>query len=292
MASYRGGMTEPLVPRPDDAVVAVPAPASGPGNWVGAPSAVEDVHGGLVVAYRVRTADQRGSSNVVARSADGQGLTPVVELGKDRFGAESLERPALVRTQTGWRLYVSCATPGTKHWRIDALEAEDLAGLQAAEPRTVFPGDDLTGVKDPVIRRDGRRWQAWICCHPLDELDEEDRMTTRYATSDDGLRWQWQGTALEGRPGMWDSRGARVTAVLPDGSAAYDGRASKEANFSERTGWATPGQSAGTLVAAGDAPLSDARYLDIVPLRAGGHRLYYEAPLPDGSHELRTQLLA
>jgi hypothetical protein len=284
-------MSHPVVPRSDDFVVAVPAPARGPGNWVGAPSAVEHEHGGFVVAYRMRTADQRGSANVVARSVDGQELTPVVKLGKDRFGAESLERPALVRTASGgWRLYVSCATPGTKHWRIDLLEADDLPGLQAAEPRTVFPGDDLTGVKDPVIRRDGGAWQAWICCHPLDELDEEDRMTTRYATSADGVDWTWQGTALAGRSGMWDSRGARVTAVLPDGSATYDGRASKEANFSERTGWATPGDEPGTLVAQGDA-LSDARYLDIVPLRAGGYRLFYEAPLPDGSHELRTELL-
>jgi hypothetical protein len=281
------------LPSSDDFVVAVPAPASGPGNWVGAPSAVQDGQGGFVVAYRVRTADQRGSSNVVARSADGQELTSVVEVSKDRFGVESLERPALVRTATGrWRLYVSCATPGSKHWRIDVLEADDLTGLQAAEPRTVFPGDDLTGVKDPVIRRDGDLWQAWVCCHPLDEIDEEDRMTTRYATSPDGLEWQWHGRALAGREGMWDGRGARVTAVLPDGSAAYDGRASKQENFSERTGWATPGEEPGTLVAQGDAPLSDVRYLDIVPLDGGGYRLFYEAPLPDGSHELRTQLVS
>jgi hypothetical protein len=82
-----------------------------------------------------------------------------------------------------------------------------------------------------------------------------------------------------------------VTAVLPDGSAAYDGRATKEENFSERTGWALPGTSPGTLVPVGDAALSDARYLDIVPLPDGGFRLYYEAPLADGSHELRTQVV-
>jgi hypothetical protein len=57
------------------------------------------------------------------------------------------------------------------------------------------------------------RWHAWVCCHPLDEPGEEDRMTTGYATSDDGLDGEWRGTVLAGRPGAWDARGARVTAV-------------------------------------------------------------------------------
>jgi hypothetical protein len=43
---------------------------------------------------------------------------------------------------------------------------------------------------------------------------------------------------------------------------------------------------------AGEAPASDARYLDVLQLPDGGYRLYYEAPLPDGSHELRTELIA
>jgi hypothetical protein len=280
------------LPRADGFDVAVPAPGPGPGNWVGAPSAVPDGAGGFVVAYRVRTADQRGSANVVAQTPDGVHLRPVATLDKARFGAESLERPALVRTPAGrWRIYVSCATPGTKHWRIDVLEADHPAWLAAAEARTVFPGDDRTGVKDPVIRWDGEQWQAWICCHPLDVAGEEDRMTTRHATSPDGIVWTWGEVALAGRPGAWDARGARVTAVLPDGSAAYDGRATKQENFSERTGWAVPGSTPGTLVAAGDAPLSDARYLEVVPLPGGGYRLYYEAPLADGSHELRTQVV-
>ena len=47
-----------------------------------------------------------------------------------------------------------------------------------AEVRTVFPGDERTAVKDPVVRvRDGL-WEAWICCHPLDVPAAEDRMTT------------------------------------------------------------------------------------------------------------------
>jgi hypothetical protein len=274
------------------AAVAVPAPGPGAGNWVGASSAVQDRDGGFVVAYRVRVTGRRGAATVVARSADGERLTTVAVLDKARFGAESMERPALLRTGTGrWRLYVCCATPASKYWWIDLLEADDPAGLADAEARTVFGGDDRTAVKDPVIRgRDGR-WQAWICCHPLDQPGEEDRMTTAYATSGDGLAWAWHGTALAPRPGTWDARGSRVTAVLPDGRAAYDGRASKEENFSERTGLARPTGRPGELVQDGHRPVADARYLDVVPLRAGGYRLWYEAPLPDGSHELRTEVV-
>ncbi len=62
-------------------------------------------------------------------------------MDRDAFGGESLERPALVRTPEGrWRLYVSVATPDSKHWRVDLLEADDPANLADAPPRTVLPG--------------------------------------------------------------------------------------------------------------------------------------------------------
>jgi hypothetical protein len=273
--------------------VAAPAPGPGAGRWVGAPSAALDPAGGFVVAYRVRVVDRRGAATVVARSDDGERLTTVATLDKARFGAMSMERPALVRTPAGrWRLYVCCATPNSKHWWIDALEATEPEGLADAEASTVFPGDDRVGVKDPVIRIADGRWEGWICCHPLDEPGEEDRMTTAYATSEDGLDWTWRGTALAGRPGTWDARGARVTTVLADGRASYDGRATKEENFAERTGLARLAGPAGRLVPEADGPAVDVRYLDALSLPGGGYRLWYEAPLPDGSHELRTELIS
>jgi hypothetical protein len=280
------------LPRPRDEVVVVPAPGPGPGHWAGAPSAARDERGGWVVAYRLRTPTQRGAAVVVATSPDGEHLTPVATLRQDRFGAASLERPALVRLRDGrWRLYLSCATPGSKHWRIDVVEAAEPWGLAEAEPRTVLPGDELLAVKDPVIRATPDGWQAWICCHPLDRSGDEDRMHTRFATSPDGLTWSWRGIALSGRPGAWDVRGARVTAVLPDGRATYDGRATARENFSERTGLAIASDVPWVLLPQGDAPVAGFRYLDVVALQGGGHRLYYEAPLPDGSHELRSAVV-
>ena len=277
------------------AAVAAPAPGAGTGYWAGSSAAALDADGTFVVAYRVREGvdPEDGASVVVARSDDGEHLTTVATLDKSRFGAMSLERPALVRTDDGrWRLYVCAATPGSKHWWIELLEAEDPAGFADSDGRVVFPGDDATGVKDPLVKHVYGGWEAWICCHPLDEPDEEDRMTTAYATSADGIEWEWHGTALAPRAGTWDARGARVTAVLLDGSAAYDGRATKEENWFERTGLAhLTGLRPGELAQTHDAPVADVRYLDVLELPGGGYRIYYEAPLADGSHELRTEAI-
>jgi hypothetical protein len=269
--------------------VAVRAPGPGPGHWAGAPSAALDDDGAVVLAYRVRDPGRRGAAVILARSPDGERFAPLAALEKERFAAESLERPALVRTEDGgWRIYVSCATPGSRHWRIDALDAADLAGLATASARTVLAGDGRTGVKDPVVRRRGGRWEAWVCCHPLDVAGEEDRMTSALATSADGLSWGAPRTVLVPRPGAWDARGTRVTALLGGGRVAYDGRASREENFSERTGIAVAGHG-GALAATGDGPVAGFRYLDALELPGGAPRLFYEAPLRDGSHELRTE---
>jgi hypothetical protein len=289
-------MTDRLpLPGDGDAEVAVAAPAAGEGAWAGASSAAFDGEGGFVIAYRIRHTHADRGSTVVARSADGVRLTTVATLDKSRFGAASMERPAVVRTDDGrWRLYVcSASKPPSKHWWIDLVEADSPEGLADAEARTVFAGDAQTGVKDPIVQRTaGGGWQAWICCHPLDEPDEEDRMTTAYATSADGVAWDWHGTVLAPRPGTWDARGARLTTVLPDGRAAYDGRASKEENWFERTGLARlTGSRPGELEQVGDSAVRDVRYLDVLPLPEGGYRIWYEARLPDESHELRTELI-
>ena len=273
--------------------VCAAAPGTGTGFWAGSPGAALDPDGGVVLAYRVRTGvrPEDGAQTIVARSDDGATFTTVVTLDKSRFGAMSMERPSIVRTDEGrWRLYICCATPGSKHWWIGLLEADDPEQLAEADDQTVFPGDEAVAVKDPIVRRSGGGWEAWICCHPLDEPDEEDRMTSAYATSADGVTWQWHGTVLEPRPGTWDARGARLTAVLPDGRAAYDGRATKEENWFERTGLARLVD--GRFEQVGDEPVSDARYLEVLALPDGGYRIYYEAPLPDESHELRTELVS
>jgi len=163
------------------------------------PSAALDDDSAILLAYRVRNGHDGTDETLLARSPDGECFTTLVALPEGRFGAMAVERPALVRrADGGWRLYVCCATPESKHWWIGALDAQTPDGFEDAEVRMVFAGDERTAVKDPLVRRTGSGWEAWVCCHLLDVPGAEDRMNTAYATSADGLRWDWHGTVLEG----------------------------------------------------------------------------------------------
>jgi hypothetical protein len=303
---YPSGMEAALstvtipVPTGKNATLVVGAPGAEPGHWAGAPSAVR-YDGIFYLAYRLRrpVGEGRGYANVVARSADGVVFEDCCTICSEELGAESLERPAIIRGPDGsWRLYVSVATPGTKHWRVDVLEADDPAAFYAAAAMTVLSGNSDVGVKDPVILYADGGWHLWATCHPLERWDDADRMSTCYATSRDGLIWNWQGTALAPRAGSWDARGARITAVAYEGGSAaalYDGRATAAENYEERTGLAVG--SLAELTARGNGPLAQSpypphglRYASVVPLPGGDARMYYEMTGPVGAHALWTEL--
>lgn len=295
---------ERFLPRPSGAVIAIPAPGAGPGFWAGGPSAVA-ADGGIYLAYRLRRplGSGRGYANAVAFSRDGVRFTEIARIGKEAMDTESLERPALVRLPDGrWRIYLSCATTGTKHWRVEAVDAAHPSEFDPRAREVVLPGDaKKRAVKDPVIIRDGGRWHMLATIHPLLDPDQTDQMSTEYATSADGIDWTWQGTALAGRPGEWDARGVRAAAIRSGGegfAVFYDGRASAAENYEERTGVAAgtelsalaatsaPGAGPAAFSAHGGGGL---RYTDIVDLPDGSYRLYYELTQPDGSHALVTE---
>jgi hypothetical protein len=276
----------------------VSPPGEGRGYWAGGPSAVW--HDGAVwLAYRLRRPVDagRGYCNVVARSTDGYAFDTVAEVTSAQFASASLERPALAVAPDGsWRLYVSCSTEGSKHWWIEALAAARPEQLGGGRGRIVLPGDTATAWKDPVVAVDADGWHMWPCRHEIDPPDQADRMDSWYATSDDGWTWSLHGPALRPTPGSWDRRGARIAAVLPGTPTApwvalYDGRASAEENWEERTGVAV-GDTAGSFTALGDAPLVAApslRYASPVALPDGSALVYYEVERADGAHELRVE---
>jgi hypothetical protein len=275
--------------------VVIDPPGEGPGFWAGGPS-ITYVDGVFWLAYRLRRPVDlgRGYANVVARSQDGIHFTTVATVTSDQFGSASLERPALVALPGGgFRLYVSCSTWNSKHWWVEAIESDTAEGLGDGKRTVVLPGDESSAWKDVVVRRDGQAWHMWACRHPLDGgEDHADRMTSRYASSDDGLRWRFaEKPALAPRAGEWDARGTRITAVLPgaEWTAFYDGRASAEENWYERTGVAVGSGADQFASIGGPTPAGRTlRYVTIAEL-PDGYRIYWEASRSDGANDLRTE---
>jgi hypothetical protein len=263
--------------------------AHGAGNWIGAASAL--VHDGyILLAYRERhPVDQgRGNRAFVSRSPLGDGIhfDVLCAIDKSDMDAQSLERPALDVTPEGeWDLYLSCATFNSKHWRIERLRATRPEDFSPATRTTVFPGSTEFGIKDPVLVR-GQDLRIWATLHPLTEGDDNaDKMISVDART--------RKPVMEPEPDTWYSRGTRITAVVGE-YAYFDGRASAEQNFEERTGLA---RWNGSCYNAEAGPVSSPfgcgalRYVSAIKLPDNSMRLYYESATEYGSHELRTELL-
>jgi len=292
------------IPLPGDhpATVAVPAPGDGSGFWAGGPSVAAAPDGTVWLAYRLRrpVVDGRGYAVAVARSHDGGvTFTEVTRLERDDFACDSLERPALVALPDGgWRIYLSLATPGTLHWYVVAIDADDPSLFAAADARTVLDGGPDDALKDTVVHAGPHGWEMWVCLHRVAHPAWADAMSTLHATSSDGLVWTITGPVLAPEDlTAWDARGTRIAAVvdLDDTRVAYyDGRASYAENWEERTGIALATED-GTFHARPGGPAAASlhgsgslRYVDVLRV-PGGLRLYYEASRPDGAHDLLTE---
>jgi hypothetical protein len=149
----------------------------------------------------------------------------------------------------------------------------------------VFPGSAEFGIKDPVLVR-GKELRIFATVHPLTEGDENaDQMTSVDAYSGESV--------MVPEPGTWYGRGTRITSIVGE-YAYFDGRASSEENFEERTGIA---RWNGSRYIAVDGPASSPfgggalRYVSAIELPAG-LRMYYESATKYGSPELRTELRA
>ena len=208
-----------LLPQPDRSVVAVGPPGPGEGTWAGAPSAA-CYDGEIYLAYRLRRPEGqgRGYAVAVARSADGVHFETLAHHRPGADGRRVAGAPG-DRADPGRDV---AAVPELRHDRDQALARGGSRGRRIRPPSTrAGAGSCCPATRAPRSRTrcsstTASIWHLWASVHPLADPDEADQMVTDYAVSPDGLSWTWQGTALGTRPGEWDSRGARVTAVRLD----------------------------------------------------------------------------
>jgi hypothetical protein len=295
-------------------VTVVAAPAAAPGHWAGAPSALATPER-ILLAYRLRAPrPARGYALRIAASDDGRTFRDVWSARKEEIGSPSLERACLAAVPSGVRLYVSSVDPADGRWRIDVIEADRAEHLDVAsrQPALTAAAAGVESVKDPVVIRDGGRWLMFasfgsralraapgrddVLHASGDALSTGQLLScTGLATSDEGLAWRWEGPALVPTGHGWDGFETRISAVVRRGAgwlALYDGIATIDDNYEERTGIATSSDlrrweretvdGAALRSPHGSGSL---RYACLV--RAGGRTLaYFELARADGAHDL------
>jgi predicted GH43/DUF377 family glycosyl hydrolase len=237
---------------------------------------------------------------------------------KDEIGTSSMEKSCIVKAGADlWRLYLSYVD-GDGRWRIDTLEAARPEDFDVRRRAACLTADDCAaeGVKDPAVYLIGGRWHMLVSFAPTPvAASDEDRARmhatgdiynvgvtkshTGLATSDDGLRWTWEGDVLTPPEEGWDSYCTRIGAVTRCGGLCvghYDGSASVSENYEERAGLAvsrdlrtwTRVTIEGPWVKAGVGGEGSVRYVEAIEV-AGATYYYYEYTRADGGHELRAQ---
>lgn len=294
----------------------VAPPCVGPGCWAGAPGAFSDSRATYLVHRLRRPHPGRGYELRIGASHDGLHYETAWSAGKDRFGAESIERCALTRVGDGWRLYVSFVSRDDRRWRIGLVEARAVDAFDPRQMVVVLDPVDLglAAVKDPWLRRDGEGWLMFVSYGALpqssgtlpqsspavlhatgDALSTgRTRSASGLATSADGRRWTWEGPVLTPGTSGWDSFTTRLSTAVRDRHGwlgLYDGSASLAENYEERCGLARStdlrhwertrldGPAIGTARGPGGV-----RYVDI----SSAGDAFYEYTRADGSHELRV----
>ncbi len=295
----------------------------GPGWWAGAPSALFDPDSGRIyLYYRYRKPRElgRGVEMRLAVSRNGANFEDVWSCTQAELDTPSVEKGALAITPDGkYRLYFSYVDPADGRWRIDCLEGESFEKLDLSSRRPQLSADSIgaEGVKDPWVCYVAGKYYMFTSYAPtpgpVDERTKQEMHATGdvyntgivkshsgLATSTDGLNWQWEGDVLSPSEKGWDSYCARLGSLIyepPGFIGFYDGSASVEENYEEKAGLAysfdlrhweklTP---EGPFVTSPYASRS-IRYVEALKL-PDSYFFYYEYARPDGSHELRVNLV-
>jgi len=291
------------------------------GYWSGCPSVLyEPDSERFLLTYRQRrprgeARTDRGWRCALAESKDGRHFQDVWSVEKTQLGSPSMERFSLLpRSDEGYELYISYVDPADNRWRIDVLSAKSPSQFAIEERRSALTAaaTGTEGVKDPYTLRVGPAVFMFVSFAKRGVLSDEEKKLA-HATGDiynvglttfpTGLAtrlsgqevFRWHGEAL-GVGDTWDRYQARLTSLVSrDGVflAFYDGSASVEENYEERSGVAVGFDVCSLMRLTDDAPWlrgdsagSSVRYVDVVQVGSEWF-VYYEYGCADGSHELR-----
>jgi hypothetical protein len=287
------------------------------GYWVGCPGILHDGEQ-FWLSYRQRrprgAEAERGWRCAVAKSQDGLHFQDVWEVHKDELNTPSMERFCLLPKPGGYRLYISYVDPADNRWRIDALEATEPErfDLKTAMSVLTAASTGTEGVKDPYVVQTGPVIHLFASyAAARSGLSPEAHATadvfnvgvtthpTGYATSLDGMSFDWQGTALS-VGSIWDRYQARLNSIVPVCGGYigfYDGSAGNHENYEERCGiaissnlssWHSLSRTKPWVVSA--HATGSVRYVDAIVLDEEWW-IYYEMTRPDVAHELRLARL-
>ncbi|HHX64996.1 MAG TPA: hypothetical protein GX702_08935 [Chloroflexi bacterium] len=306
-----------LVFDPAEGETVIAPPSEGEGYWAGAPSVLYDVETSrFYLSYRLRKPRPvRGGECYVAESTDGVNFSTIWSSTKEAFDSASVERFSLTKALDGrWLLYPSYVDPADNRWRIDVIEAASPSEFDVAKRRKVFTADDVgvEGVKDPWVMIVNGMYYMLISYAMRLDVDESqtERMhatgdiyntgltlsSSALAVSGDGLQYEWLGDIFAPRQSGWDGYAARLGCLVPTASGwmgYYDGSASVEGNYEERTGLVHSWDLHRFYRLTPDGPRlvsphgsGSLRYIDAVVFDDEVW-FYYEYARADGSHELR-----
>jgi hypothetical protein len=287
------------------------------GYWAGAPGAFYDAtEKAWYLTYRLRrprgAQPDRGGEARIARSTDLKNWVDIWSVNKNEYQTASIERSALHRgADKVWRYFTSFVNPADGRWCVAMLRGTDAARLYTRNVEIIFTAQPLKleGIKDPwILRHENVYYMFLSVAVPTSETTEQSHASldiyntgecisaTGLAVSHDLDHWEWQGVVFRPEVAGWDGYCRRINSVVAvNGNflAFYDGSASHDENYEEKTGMAVSTNLLRwkTLTPAGPAHISphgshSLRYIDA---QADGRNtaVFYEYARTDGAHDLR-----
>jgi len=287
------------------------------GYWAGAPGAFYDpTEKAWYLTYRLRrprgVQPDRGGEALIARSTDLKRWEDIWSVNKSEYKTASIERGTIHRgADKVWRYFTSYVDPADGRWCVAMLRGTVAKQLYTRNVEVIFKAQPLRleGIKDPwILQHENVYYMFLSVAVPTPKTTDQAHATldiyntgeclsaTGLATSKDLDHWEWKGVVFRPTGTGWDCYCRRINSVVPiNGNflAFYDGSASHEENYEEKTGVAISANLFywRTLSRKGPAHISphgshSLRYVD-AQVQGPNAFLFYEYARMDGAHDLR-----